>query len=384
MNKIFTILYISFCSLFLIISSATSEDNKVKIGLLVPLTGDNAKIGKQIVKATRLALKDISSEKLQLFPKDTQSDPNKTLKSANELKQLGVNLVIGPVFYKNLIYLDEVKDLTFLSFTNKTLNLPKNVISTGVNSTSQLNTIKEFIHQNEIKKTIFLTPNLNYDLEIKKGIKESKIKSFKQYFYDTEPTKLTKQIEEITNYEIRKQNLIDEITRLRNSDEPNKEKKIKILEKKYTIGNVNFDSVIIADFDESLKSVITSLLYTDVSPKDKYFITFNQWFDESLLVESASQPIYYPSVNKANLEKFEKKFFEQFNEKPNHLSLLSYDLVGLVYYLSFTNNIIEINKAFKAKSSFKGKIGIFEIENNKINHKLNFYKIENGSLKEIF
>ena len=384
MNKIFTILYISFCSLFLIIGSASSEDNKVKIGLLVPLTGDNAKIGKQIVKATRLALKDISSEKLELFPKDTQSDPNKTLKSANELKQLGINLVIGPVFYKNLDYLDEVKDLTFLSFTNKTLNLPKNVISTGVNSTSQLKTIKKFIQQNELKKTIFLTPNLNYDMEIKKGIKESKIKSFKQYFYDTEPTKLTKQIEEITNYEIRKQNLIDEITRLENSTEPNKEKKIKILEKKYTIGNVNFDSVIIADFDESLKSVITSLLYTDVSPKDKYFITFNQWFDESLLAESASQPIFYPSINKANLEKFEKKFFEQFKEKPNHLSLLSYDLVGLVYYLSFTNNMIEINKAFKAKNSFKGKIGIFEIENNKINHKLNFYKIENGSLKEIF
>ena len=190
--------------------------------------------------AARLALKDINFDKLEIFPRDTQSDPNKTLRSANELKQLGINLIIGPVFYDNLIYLEEVKDLTFLSFTNKTLDLPKNVISTGVNSTSQLNAIKKFIKKNEIKKTIFLTPNLNYDLEIKKGIKESKIKSLKQYFYDTEPTKLTKQIEEITNYEIRKQNLIDEITRLENSDDPNKEMKIKNLEKRYTIGNVNF------------------------------------------------------------------------------------------------------------------------------------------------
>ena len=384
MNKIFLTLFISFCSLIWITSSSKSDDNKIKIGLLVPLTGDNTEIGKQIVKATRLALKDINSEKLEIFPKDTQSDPNKTLRSANELKQLGINLIIGPVFYENLIYLDEVRDLTFLSFTNKTLNLPKNVISTGINSTSQLNTIKKFIQQYEIQKTVFLTPNQNYDLEIKKGIKKSKIKSFKEYFYDIEPTKLTKQIEEITNYEIRKQNLIDEITRLENSDDPNKESKIENLEKRYTIGNVNFDSVIIADFDESLKSVITSLLYTDVSPKDKYFITFNQWFDKSLLIESASQPIYYPSINKKNLEKFEKKFFIQFNEKPNHLSLLSYDLVGLIYYLSFTNNMIEINKAFKAKNSFKGKIGIFEIENNEINHKLNFYKIEEGSLKKIF
>ena len=384
MYKFFTILFLSFCSLTIIISSSLAEENKIKIGLLVPLSGDNAEIGKQIIKATRLALKDINSNKIEILPKDTYSNPKKTLSSAIELSNQGINLVIGPVFYENLIYLNEVKNLTFLSFTNKTLGLPKNVISTGINSTSQLNTIKKFIKQNEIKKTIFLIPNLNYDLEIKNGIKQSKIKSFKQYFYEIEPTKLTKQIEKITNYEVRKQNLLDEITRLEKSEDPNKEKKIKGLEKKYTIGNVNFDSVVIADFDESLKSVITSLLYTDVSPKKKYFITFNQWFDESLLNETNSQPIYYPSINKKNLEEFEKKFFEQFGENPNHISLLSYDLVGLIYYLSLKNNFKEIHKAFNVKNSFKGKIGIFDIKENKINHRLNFYKIEKGELKEIF
>ena len=384
MNKIFIILFLSFCNLIFSINSSFAEENKVKIGLLVPLSGDNAEIGKQIVKATRLALKDINSDKIEIFIKDTQSDPNKTLRSAIELDQIGINLVIGPVFYESLTYLDEVSRITFLSFTNKTLDLPKNVISTGINSTSQLNTIKKFIKLNKIEKSIILIPNSNYDSEIKQGIKKSKIKTFKQYYYDIEPTKLTKQIEKITNYEIRKKSLIDEITRLENSEDLNKERKIKNLEKRYTIGNVNFDSVIIADFDESLKSVITSLLYTDVSPKNKYFITFNQWFDESLLKETTSQPIYYPSVNKKNLEEFKKKFFEQFGQNPNHVSLLSYDLVGLIYYLSLKTDFAEINRAFNARNSFKGKIGIFDIQDNKINHRLNFYKIEEGLLKEIF
>jgi len=384
MNKIFIILFLTFYNFFFNNALGFAEENKIKIGLLVPLSGENALIGEQIVKATRLALKDINSDKLEIIPKDTKSDPNKTLRSAIELDKLGINLVIGPVFYKNLSYLNEVKNLTFLSFTNKTLDLPKNVISTGINSTSQLNTIKKFVELNEIEKTVFLIPNSNYNLEIKQGIKNSKFKTQKKYFYDIEPTKLTKQVEKITNYEIRKQNLLDEITRLENSDDINKERKIKNLKKRYTIGNVNFDSVIIADFDESLKSVITSLLYTDVSPKDKYFITFNQWFDESLLNETALQPIYYPSVNKKNLEDFKKKFLEVFNENPNHISLLSYDLVGLIYYLSLKNDITNINKVFNSKNSFKGKIGIFDIKNNKINHRLNFYKIEDQKLIEIF
>ena len=74
-------------------------------------------------------------------------------------------------------------------------------------------------------------------------------------------------------------------------------------------------------------------------PENNYIITFNQWFDESLLVEKSIQPIYYPSINKKNLEAFEKKFQSQFSEKPNHLALLSYDLIGLVYYLSLKNEL---------------------------------------------
>ena len=125
-------------------------------------------------------------------------------------------------------------------------------------------------------------------------------------------------------------------------------------------------------------------MYTDVSPKQKSIITFNQWFDKSILEDKNIQPIYYPSINNENLEDFKQKFFKKFNQYPNHLSLLSYDLVGLIYYLSINNELADLSKMFRKKNSFKGKIGIFDIQNNKINHRLNFYKVENGKIKRIF
>ena len=377
------IIFLILSSSFLFLEGVRAEE-KIKIGLLIPMTGPNKDIGQSIIKAVRLAVKDIDSNSIEIIPKDTATKPNKTLKSAFELSEMGVRVVIGPVFHESLAYLDEMKDITFLSLTNKTLDLPKNVISAGINSTSQFNTIKKFIEINNIKRTIFLMPIQNYEFEVKKGIKNSKIKIFKSHIYDTEPTKLTNHIEEITNYKIRKQNLKDEIIRIKKSNEPNKEKKIKKLEKKYTLGGLNFDALVIADFDESLKSVSTSLLYTDVSPKNKYFITLNQWFNNSLLNETNIQPIYYPSINKNNFDDYKNKFFYEFGENPTHLSLLSYDLVGLVYYLSLKTNLSKLNKLFKKKNSFKGKIGIFDIKNNKINHRLNFYKVENKKIIEIF
>jgi len=384
MSKFIKIIFLVILNFSLLFSFSTKASEKIKIGLMVPLTGSNKDLGQSIIKAVRLAVKDIDNDLLEIIPKDTASKANKSLKSAFELKQMGVKIVIGPVFYESISYLDEIKDITFLSFTNKTLDLPKNVISAGINSTSQFNTIKKFIEKNNIRKTIFLTPIQDYEFEVKKGIKDSKIKIFKGYDYSTEPTKLTKQIEEITNYRIRKQNLEDEILKLKKSNQPNKEKKINKLEQRYTLGNLDFDAVVIADFDESLKSVSTSLLYTDVSPKKKYFITLNQWFNKTLLNEVDIQPLYYPSINQNNFDNYKDKFFREFKEYPSHLALLSYDLVGLVYYLSLKTDLSNLNKLFKKKNSFKGKIGIFDIKNNKINHRLNFYKVENKKITEIF
>ena len=214
-----------------------------------------------------LAINKINNSSIEIIPKDTGSNSDMALDAAIELSNLGIKIIIGPVFNESLPYLNKVNEITFLALTNKNNNFSKNIINAGINATSQLRAIDRFIKSEKIKKTIFLTPDMDFKNEIEVAISRSKIKVKKNYIYDTDPTKLTEQIEKITRYQIRKQNLQDEITRLEKSDESNKELLIERLKKRDTLGNVNFDSVVISDFDESLKSVTTSLLYTDVSPK---------------------------------------------------------------------------------------------------------------------
>ena len=383
MKKIIKIILL-LTLVFSTLSRGLFADEKIKIGLLIPLTGKDSEIGKSIIRSTQLAINKINNLSIEVIPKDTRSNPDSTLKAAKELAAQNIKIVIGPVFNKNLVHLKEMTGVTFLSLTNKDNNMSKNIINAGINATSQLNAIKKFIELNDIKKTIFLTPDVNYKNEIKKAISNSKIKLLENYTYDTDPTKLTKQIEKITHYARRKQNLEDELVRLERSDQNDKEQLIERFKKKDTIGGVKFDSIIIADFDESLKSVTTSLLYTDISAKEKYFITLNQGFDLSLLKETSSQPLYFPSINKKNYEEFSLEYFEKFSQYPSQLSFLSFDLIGLVYYLILQNNAIMDEKIFTKKTLFKGKIGIFEIKNNKINHILNFYKVEGGEFKKIF
>ena len=383
MKKIIQFIIFTLIGLILNIHQI-SADEKIKIGLIVPLSGEYKEIGDSILKATRLAINKIDNNKIKIIPKDTRADPKVTLKVSKELQEQGIKIIIGPVFNKNLEYLKDLKEVTFLSLSNTNTNNPNNVINGGINAISQIKAIKKFQEFNNLERSILLIPNSNFRSEIEDAVVKTKIKLKDKFVYDTDPTILTSQIEKLTRYKIRKQNLKDEIKRLENSDEANKENKILNLEKKDTLGGINFDSVIIADFDESLKSVTTSLLYTDVSSNRVNYITLNQWFDKSILKEENLQPIYFPSINKENYDNFVSEYFKIYNDYPNQISFLSFDLVGLVYFLIYKNDFVIDNKIFYKKNKFKGKIGIFEINKNKISHILNFYVAENNNFRKIF
>tara|TARA_B100000401_G_C52810180_1_gene723318 strand:- start:199 stop:1347 length:1149 start_codon:yes stop_codon:yes gene_type:complete len=370
--------------LLMLFTKFAQANSEIKIGLLAPFSGEFASIGESVFGSARIAVNKINNNMISILPRDTKGNNFETLKRVEELYVEGVRIFIGPVFNKNLKGLEKFQDAYFLSLTNKILNNPKNVISVGINARSQFNAIKKYQKLNDLTETLILIPKKDYKQEIEQAIKETKFRAKKVFYYDTKPTELTKQIEKVTKYQIRKQNLEDEIRRIEESNEDNKEKKIENLNKRDTLGKIGYDSIIIADFDESLKSVTTSLLYTDVSPKKISFISLNQWFDETLFKETASQPISFPSVNKENFEKFKKNYKDFYNSNPNQLSLITYDLVGLIYYLLLQNNFEIKENIFEEENKFKGMSGVFQIKNKKINHELNFYSVKNGKFIKIF
>ena len=381
-----TFIKLAITSLFVlcILNKITYASEKIKIGLIVPLSGENFMIGEKIIKSIRMAINKIDDNNIEIIPRDTKSNPIDALKVSKELERIGVKIIIGPVFNESTKYLDELSSITFISFTNKLIDNPKNVISAGVNAISQIQTIKKFNDKNNLNKSIFLVPKSEFKKEIEIAINRTKIKHKKVFYYDREPTKLTKQIEDLTKYQIRKNNLKDEIKRLEGLSFKDKEKKIQRLKKRDTLGSIDFDSVVIADFDENLKSVATSLLYTDISSKRVSYITLNQWFDKSLLRENTLHPIYFPSINKTNYEIFLSDYKKTYGKNADQLSFLSYDLLGLVYFLIYENDFNISKKIFYKKNKFKGKIGIFEINKNIITHQLNFYSIEDDQFKKIF
>ena len=138
-----------------------------------------------------------------------------------------------------------------------------------------------------------------------------------------------------------------------------------------------------SNFGESLKSVLTSFVFSDVSSEKVGFFTVNQWFDKSFFNESALINLHFPAINLKNFNKFNKKFANTFNKTPNEISILAYDALGLIYHCWYTNNFQFKKNQLYNKKGFKGMHGKFFIDDNISKQKLKIYKVSDKKFVEV-
>ena len=390
MKKLLTFLILTY--LLFTINSVTAnqvsnnlENEKIlKIGVLLPLSGEFRDIGESFLKAIQLALYDISNQNIKIYPKDSKANATDAYQAAKEFEDLGIKIVIGPIFYQSIEKLSEINSMTFISFTNKTQKIPKNIIAFGININSQITVLKKYFDEIKISKTLLLSPESEFIYQSENIAKKDRLKFYRTYSYNVNPKKLTGEIEKITKYRERKKDLERRIKILEKSDLPKHKYELKKLEQMHTLGEVNFDSVLVIDFGERLKSVLTSFMFSDVSSNKVNFFTINQWFDESFFNENAMQNLHFPSIDLDNYKKFSKKYIDIYNETPNKVSILAYDALGLIYYCWFNNNLqFKANQLYN-KEGFKGLHGEFTIIDNLSKQKLKIYKVSNKKFKKVY
>jgi ABC-type branched-chain amino acid transport systems, periplasmic component len=88
--KIFSVIIVNLCVFY---QNALSSD-KIKIGLIVPLSGEYSEIGNSIVKSTRMAVNKINDDRIEIIPMDTRSNPIDSLRVSKKLHKEGVRIII--------------------------------------------------------------------------------------------------------------------------------------------------------------------------------------------------------------------------------------------------------------------------------------------------
>ena len=377
-NKFITI--IAYILIFFNSSLQGNENNNIlKVGLLAPLSGEYKELGDSLLYSLQLALDEINDKNVQIIPRDSGSnDKKKLIKAIEEIRSQGVNIVIGPINYDDFDEVKKFNDMIFISPSNINPEFQNNIISIGVSLESQMFALMKFIKKQKKNKTVIFIPKNQYANFIENKLNKLDLKNYKIFRYNPDPKVLTGEIEILTNYSQRKRNLENRKKMFEDKEDEQSKRQLEKLEQKYTLGDVNFDSVIIIDFGNSLKSVLTSLVFTDVDQKKVLFTTINQWFDESIFYENTVSSLYYPSVNYKEFKKYKDNYFKIFNNFPSEITILAYDAIGLIYYAWKKKGKINSVNDFSFKGKIKGKIGTFSFNNKKTIQNLSIYKAANN------
>ena len=373
MKKILFI--ITYIIIFFNSNLSYAENKVLKIGLLAPMSGEYKDLGNSLLYSLQLALNEINDKNVLIIPADSGSNDKIKLNEAiKQIKSQGVKIVFGPINNEDFDEVKKYSDLIFISPSNIIPEFQDNIISIGISFESQMKALVSFLKRQKKNKTVILIPKNQYLNLIESKLSKLGLKDFKVFKYSPDPKILTGEIETLTNYSQRKNNLEIRKKMLGDKEDQQSKRELERLEQKYTLGDVNFDSVIIIDFGNNLKSVLTSLVFSDVDQEKVLFTTLNQWFDESIFYENTVQNLYYPSVNYKEFKKYKENYFKIFKNFPSEITILAYDAVGLIYYMWKKNDKIKSVNDFATKQKIKGKIGVFSFSDKKIIQSLDIYK----------
>ena len=351
----------------------------------MPLTGDYQEIGNNVLKTFELTLFELPNVNVVLIPFDNQSSPSGTKFAFQELQSQKIDIILGPIFEENLqsiINVNNFSKYTFVSLSNNILNLPENVISFGINVNSQILALKKKLSEKK-KDTIFFGDEKSFSQTVLREMELQQIKFRNKYRYQSFK-EISPKARDATSYDWRHKKLLDQIKILQNSEDLKDIKRLKILEQLDTLDGVSYEQVFIPAFDNELISVVSFFDYYDVNYNNVEFVTLNQWFNKTILIEPSLQNIIFPSIDYKNFQELNAKFKDNYNKEISNIEIIAYDTIPLLVSIwNEKKDKIFTIQDFRNKE-FKGKVGIFKINQyNFAEHKLDLYQVKKGTFKKI-
>ena len=378
------------------IEKTSLNDNKeiikdLKIGMLLPLSGEKSKVGKSLLRASQLSLNKTNNKNIKLFVQDTEDPYKNIISSYYELIDEDVDIILGPLFSQNIkliapIALDH--KTIMITFSNNTEIKNKNIFISGLTPENEITEVLKYAISKGKNKFGVILPDNRYGLRSKKLIEnillDNKSQISKIVLYDPKNPDFYQVAKEVANYEKRKFELEKKLQELKSAKTVESEKLYKILKNQDTLGSLDFDSLYIGAENVKHLSMLASILpYYDVDPKEVLYIGNSLWSHNIALKEPALEKGIFSNIDQINYENFANDYYKTFNEKPNKISSIAYDLIGLVSSFQKNNQEISFDN-MTSENGFVGTNGLFRFKKDgDIERLLPIFQIKNQQIKMV-
>ncbi|MCC3304087.1 penicillin-binding protein activator [Sneathiella sp. HT1-7] len=353
-------------------------EEKIKIAILLPLSGPTAAVGNDLLRAANIALFDLGNGQLELLPLDTKGTPRGAESAAAEALVSGAELILGPLFSSSVATvrpLARERGVNVITFSTDTTVAGDGVYVMGLTVGQQIKRAMEFAYRQGLFNFAVLAPNSPYGDAVVKNVTETStalgLSLDRTVRYPTDVPAGSQDLHEIAkilgDYGLRQKQLEKEIELYAAKEDAESKAYVKRLEKLDTFGEVTFDALIIPEGGARLKELASLVSYYDVDPEVVQFIGTGLWEDPSLSAEPALVGGWFSAPAPEKAAAFQKRFTELYGYQPSRIASLAYDAMALAGVMALDPADIRFSRdAIENPSGFTGYDGIFRFPENGI------------------
>ncbi|MDX1581120.1 MAG: penicillin-binding protein activator, partial [Alphaproteobacteria bacterium] len=349
--------------------SLNYPDDAVRVGLLLPLTGQDAQLGQTMLRAAQLALFDAGEDRLVLMPRDTQGAPQGAQRAAEQLLADGVEVILGPLFSSSISAiagLAQQAGVPVIGFSNDTTVSGGNVYLLGFTPEQQVERIVRFARAQGIRRFAALVPDNNFGERVLSAYRDTLLQTGGvlrrvERFGTSEESKFAA-ARSLANYDSRQQALQEERAALEalGADDGMVQELLEGLEVQDTYGDVGFEAVLIAAGGRDLQAVAPLLPYYDVDPDKVKFLGLGLWDDPTITREPSLYDAWFAAPEPAARERFSDYFEQVYGSRPPRITSLAYDAVALsVSLIRQHENEPFARRNLMGETGFAGIDGVF-------------------------
>lgn len=365
----------------------------VPVGLLLPLTGRSATLGRSLLDAAQLATFEVADKKFVLLPRDTKGTPEGARAAAASAIQNGARILLGPVFAQSAFEAAPVArgaGINMISFTNNRTVAGNGAFVLGFLPGERIARIISYAAGQGATRFAALLPEGVYGDGAREAFEQAVARAggtvvrIERYF-QKDPQSAAAAAKRLGNYDARRFALKQQREALAKANDEVSRRTLKRLEPLETLGDVDFDAVLLLETGEALKGLAPLLPYYDIDIRTVRILGIDDWSARSLRREPSLNRAWFVSPSIAAVTAFETRFKKIYGREPNALAPLAYDVAALAAVLASRQDGPDFSaQALTAPNGFAGSTGLFRLlPSGLVEHQFAVYEVRQDGIRTI-
>lgn len=354
----------------ILLSPDANRSDTTKIGLLLPLTGPQAALGQAMLAGAQLALFEMATDQFTLYPFDTGGTPDGARAAAEAAIRNGVSLILGPLLASSVRAAAPVAGrvgVNVIAFSNSREVAGDNVFIMGFVPRQQVVTVVDYAARRGLRRLALLAPDNSYGRAVFQSLQNvtasrgAKIVKFS--FYKPGATDFGTEIKAISNYDERRAALLKQRALLEKREDEVSQQALKRLDNLDTIGEVDFDAILLPDTGSSMSVLAAQLAFFDVDQPAVRFLGLRNWDQiPNIEREPALRRAWFAAPSMRERRFFVDRFSQAFGKPPPRLVSLAYDATALAAVLARSPGGPDFTRrALTNPNGFDGVDGLFRL-----------------------